>query len=276
MNLDGMIFRLARLLGRKHAEPLARSLAAASRSLAAFAHRQQANVQSLPPLTQHSDHFVYAADALATGVIPTERGVFGSLPHAPGSTLLELCCGAGFHTPSYAVRAACVLAVDRDPAAIGLAKKRYRPANIKSSIKANIEFRVADLCDKDFWGSLPPASFDGVIWDASIAYFTPEATEGILAQIKTRLMPSGVLSGCTSLLTSTHADNPHCPWFDSKEEVAAIFSPFWKNVKAFAVGPIIYFWASDGALPFDAEWPQSANRSSLLSPSSPLELAGGR
>ena len=53
----------------------------------------------------------------------------------------------------------------------------------------------------------------------------------------------------------------HLREFKSKEELKNILLPYFKNVRVFeTIYPSrqnIYFFASDGILPFDSDWEQS-------------------
>jgi SAM-dependent methyltransferase len=187
--------------------------------------------------------------------MPWERGIFGLLALSPGCRQLDLCCGEGFYTHRfYSGRAGSIVAMDYDRAAIEAARRRFAAPNI--------EYRVGDIR-----GEMPEGPFDNVTWDAGIEYFTVEEISGILATIKARLAPGGVLSGY-SILT---------PGIDGTQR-AAIGQKFAAAsrealgellLRSFANVTILrtrhtdrfedrlnhYFYASDSTLPFDPEWP---------------------
>ncbi len=182
-----------------------------------------------------------------------ERGVFSLLGMKPGCRVLELCCGDGFNAHYfYSARAGSILSVDFDPKAIEYANKHFRTPNVT--------YRVADIRTQ-----MPEGEFDNVIWDCAMEHFTPAEISDLMANIKKRLGATGMLSGHTM---AEAADGkfalPHHEYeFKSKDDLARFFRPHFRNVKVFeTIYPDrhnLYFWASDGLVPFMDEWPAATS-----------------
>jgi SAM-dependent methyltransferase len=183
-----------------------------------------------------------------------ERGIFGLLAMKPGCRQLDLCCGEGFYTRHfYALRAGSVVAMDYNPRAIAHARRNFTAPNIR-------------YVQGDIRSEMPAGPFDNISWDAGIEYFTLEEIDHILAGIKARLVPGGILSGYSF----------HTPGIDesqraaigqkfvatSREALGELFARFFAHVTIlrtrhadhFEDRVNHYFYASDSALPFDPEW----------------------
>jgi len=176
-----------------------------------------------------------------------ERGVFGCLA-LKGGRVLELACGDGFNARNfYSIRSQSVVACDFDSKAIRTARRK--------NSAANVEFCLADIRL-----AMPSGMYDNVVWDAAIEHFTESEIAAILQGIKARLNPNGVLSGYTIVEREDGAKSleTHEHEFKSKEELLLLLSPTFQNVKVFeTIYPgrhNLYFWASDGDLPFDSNW----------------------
>ena len=177
-----------------------------------------------------------------------ERGAFGGLA-LKGGDVLELACGDGFNAKNfYSVRSRHVLACDFDPAAIALAKRK--------NSTPNVTFVLADIRT-----DMPKGKFENIAWDAAIEHFTPEEIAHIMAEIKGRLTPDGVLSGYTIVEKqdgTKHLDQ-HEYEFRDMADLESFLKPHFKSVRVFeTVFPErhnLYFWASDAAVPFDQQWP---------------------
>lgn len=180
-----------------------------------------------------------------------ERGVYGGLA-LRGGDVLELCCGDGFNAKNfYSIRCRRILACDFDPEAIRLAQGR--------NTAPNVEYLLADI-RRD----MPAGRFDNVIWDAAIEHFTPEEIETILRGIKDRLGKAGVLSGYTIVERAQGKSlHQHEYEFKSKEDLLRFLTPWFQNVTVFeTIYPSrhnLYFWASDGPIPFHASWPAATS-----------------
>jgi SAM-dependent methyltransferase len=169
-----------------------------------------------------------------------ERGVLGLLAIREGSRVLELCCGDGFNAfHFYSIRAAKIIAIDMDKDAIASARRSHSAGNI--------EFVPGDIrCD------MPNEQFDNIVWDASLEYFTPEEIGLLLAGVKQRLRPAGILSGQV-ILQDTRADE-HSHIFRSTADLVRFFQPHFQNIQLvetrYPSRHNVYFYASDAALPF--------------------------
>lgn len=172
----------------------------------------------------------------------------------PGCRVLDLCCCGGFFAYHfYSGRAASVLSVDFDPVEINHARTNFRTGNL--------EFRVADTRTE-----MAEGVFDNFVWDAAIEHFPPEETTAILEKIEVRLTPDGVLSGYTLVEKSTGKSLVHHEYeFKSREELAGILHARFRNVMVFeniSADALeerhnLYFFASNGAVPFSPEWPNA-------------------
>lgn len=217
---------------------------------ASSAHRRLMYSQwNIPPQPEHFDHTIdlYFQWRKTRNSLWVERGVFGGLA-LTGGDVLELACGDGFNaTNFYSLRSKTVVACDFDPSAIYTASKNNNAENVK--------FLLGDIRT-----NMPVGRFDVIIWDAAIEHFTPEEISGILAGIKNRLAKGGVLSGYTLAASGQgKALSHHEHEFGTKEELANFLSQHFNNIKVFeTIYPSrhnFYFWASDGVLPFDQDWP---------------------
>lgn len=215
------------------------------------AHRRLWEVQfGLPPVPEHFDHHIdLFYDWLASrNSLWLERGVFGSLS-LHGGDVLEVACGDGFNARNfYSLRSRHVIACDFDPKAIETAKRKNGAPNV--------EYVLADIRT-----DMPSGKFDNIIWTAAIEHFTADEIEQVLKDIKVRLTAEGVLSGYT-IVEKPHGTKIltyHEIEFKSKEDLLRFFTPYFKNVTVFeTLYPSchnLYFWASNGVLPFRHDWP---------------------
>jgi SAM-dependent methyltransferase len=214
------------------------------------AHRRLMAVQwRIPPQPEHFDHHIdLFYQWLATrNSLWLERGVFGSLVLREGD-LLELACGDGFNARNfYSLRSRRIVACDFDPTAIATAKRQ--------NAAPNIDYVLADIRT-----AMPGGKFDNVVWDAAMEHFTPNEIDQILANIVSRLTNDGILSGYTIVERPNGKSLSHHEYeFKSKEDLARFFTPHFKNVTVFeTIYPErhnLYFWASNGSLPFKPGWP---------------------
>ena len=179
-----------------------------------------------------------------------ERGAFGGLA-LKGGDVLELACGDGFNARNfYSLRSRQVVACDFDPSALALAKRKHSAPNVR--------FVLADIRT-----DMPKGKFENVVWDAAIEHFTPTEIAQILASIKDRLTPDGVLSGYT--LVDKHDGTKHLDQheyeFHDMADLESFLKPHFRQVRVFeTIFPErhnLYFWASDVAVPFDDAWPHA-------------------
>jgi cyclopropane fatty-acyl-phospholipid synthase-like methyltransferase len=241
---------LTKLFGKPRVLSVLKYLSLKSRQLASFFHKVQIRYEwSVAPEPEWFDHYgdQFFNFRLSQTPLWAERGLFGLLAIKQGANVLEICCGDGFNSYHfYSVRANHIIAVDFDKDAIPHAKK-YNQAK-------NVEFRLCDIR-----AEMPEGIFDNIIWDTAIEHFTEEEIDALMKGIKSRLSLTGILLG------STLVENPdgkslshHERELKSKEDLKSFFEPHFKNVKVFeTIYPArhsLYFYASDGVLPFDKDW----------------------
>jgi SAM-dependent methyltransferase len=224
-----------------------------SKNWASSAHRRLFLAQwGLRPTPEWFDHSIdlYYQWSRTNNPLWVERGVFGSLA-LKGGAVLELCCGDGFNAKHfYSLRSSHVLACDFEPSAIRTAKRK-NSAN-------NIDYVLADIRV-----DMPTGKFANIAWDAAIEHFTPDEIQSILSGITGRLTSDGILSGYT--IVERETGRKHIPQheneFKSKEDLKSFLTPYLRNVKVFeTIYPTrhnLYFWASNGTIPFAVEWPHS-------------------
>lgn len=228
----------------------------ASRWVASAYRRLMAVQWGLLPQPEHFDHHIdlFYSWLATRNPLWVERGVFGSLA-LRGGDVLEIACGDGFNARNfYSLRSRHVIACDFNPKAIDTAKKK--------NVAPNVEYILADIRT-----AMPINKFENIVWDAAIEHFTTEEIEKILKNIKSRLTSEGILSGYTIVerTDGTKSLSHHEYEFTSKEDLLRFFKPFFKNVTVFeTIYPDrhnLYFWASDGSLPFRYDWPYVINYS---------------
>ncbi len=226
-------------------------LTAAARTLSGTIHGAKfAYDWQLAPTPEWFDHFIdqhlqFRRDQNSYWV---ERGVYGVLALPPNAEVLELCCGDGFNAHHfYAPFCARMTCVDFDAEAIRHAST-YNAA-------PNITYRQVDIRT-----DMPEGHFTNIIWDAAIEHFNDEEIKAIMAGIKVRLGSDGILSGHTIVERgdgTKHLDQ-HEREFASMADLASFLTPHFANVRVFeTIHPArhnLYFFASDGSVPFDADW----------------------
>jgi SAM-dependent methyltransferase len=258
---------LVRVLGANNAINLIRTQNKLLRGLTTRSHSLQMRLEW--EVLSHSNYFDHYLNLhgwhSSQNPMWTERGCFNLLAMKQGAKVLELCCGDGFNTYHYySQRANKVVAIDQNEATIAHARTNHSADNIEYGL-CNI---IENLPVGEFDNVM---EFDNVIWDDAIAVFSRREISQILKLLKAKMKMDGVLSGCTH---SIHPDAPNLyphfkSFFDSRDDLAALFSSDFKNVKVFeTVYPSrhnLYFFASDGVLPFDPGWScQSVRNSSEL------------
>lgn len=225
--------------------------AAMSRGFAAACHDLKfTHDWRIAPQPEWFDHFldVYLQLRRSRNTFWMERGIFGMLALRRGGNFLELCSGDGFNAHHfYAPFANRHVAVDFDADAIAHAQRYNR--------HETIEYRLADIRT-----DVPEGPFDTVLWDAAIEHFTEEEIADLMAAIKKRLTPEGCLSGYTVVAQEggKHLCH-HEREFHSMADLSDFLAPYFRNVRVFeTIHPErhnLYFYASDGVLPFDEDWP---------------------
>lgn len=181
-----------------------------------------------------------------------ERGVFGLLAMRDGCRALDLCCGTGFFAYYfYSGRAGSVIAMDYSDKAIAQAKRNFRASNI--------EYRQGDIRTE-----LPDGPFDNVTLNAALEYFSPSEAQALMRDIKARLAVGGILSGNSIVARPTgvaHLDQKQ--EFFSREELATFLKGHFAHVTVLNTHfrdpgmdrMNLYFFASDGMVPFEVGWP---------------------
>jgi ubiquinone/menaquinone biosynthesis C-methylase UbiE len=247
------IFRRARF-----AKPILEKVSKLECSISSWwvsnAHRRLFLIQYLiPPIPKAPKYFDHRIDLyyqwLATrNPLWVERGVFNSLALRWGGVVLELCCGDGFYTRNfYSIRAKRIIACDYDKEAIMTA--------IRENSAENIEYI---LCDIRY--DMPTGKFDNIIMDGALGHFTKDETQNILENIKVRLSDCGIFSGYTIVEKESGQKSleHHEYKFKSKEDLLEVLKPYFNNIIVFeTIYPErhnLYFWASDGLIPFKEGW----------------------
>ncbi|MEO5616439.1 MAG: class I SAM-dependent methyltransferase [Candidatus Eisenbacteria bacterium] len=252
--VHGLVRRLPWL--KRGLEELLQAEAFVARAWAASAHQRLMGVQwRLPPQPEHFDHHIdlFWHFLESRSSLWAERGVYGSLA-LKGGDVLELACGDGFNARNfYSHRSRSVVACDFDPAAIRTARRK--------NAAPNVSFVLSDIRT-----TMPAGRFDNIVWDAAIEHFTPDETQAILLNIKERLAPEGILSGYTLVerADGKKSLSHHEYEFRGKADLARVLEPHFRNVTVFeTIFPArhnLYFWASDGWLPFGDDWPHGLRR----------------
>ncbi len=247
----GLSHLITKIFGKPTVLKTLKTISHSTRRMSSFAHRLQQKYEwGTAPQPEWFDHYCDQFHGFRKSQNPlwVERGTFGLLAIKHQANVLELCCGDGFNSYQfYSIRAKSIISVDFDVNAIPHAKK-YNQAQ-------NVEFK---LCDIRY--EMPEGTFDNVIWDAAIEHFTEDEIDLIMQNIKARLKTGGVLTGYTLVESPTGelSLSHHEREFRSKEDLKSFFEPHFKNVKVFeTIYPSrhnLYFYASDGVLPFDNEW----------------------
>jgi len=216
------------------------------------AHKRLMMVQwRLPPEPEHFDHQIdlFHAWLASRNSLWLERGAFNSLTLLEGD-LLELGFGDGFNARNfYSLRSKRIIACDFDPSAIETARKK--------NSAPNIEYVLADIRTE-----MPDGKFENIVWDAGPEHFTQSEIKQILRNIKRRLTSGGILSGYTIVERpgGCKSLSHHEYEFKSKVDLMRLLRPFFRHVTVFeTIYPErhnLYFWASDGMLPFRSDWPR--------------------
>ena len=163
-----------------------------------------------------------------------------------------MACGDGFNARNfYSLRSKHVVACDFDSKAIKTAKR-------KNSAE-NIDYVLADIRT-----SMPNGKFENIVFDGAIEHFTPSEIEQIMKDIKSRLTSHGILSGHTIVERSEGKSLTHHEYeFRSKKDLSRFLTPHFRNMTVFeTIYPNrhnLYFWASDGDIPFSPNWQCAVN-----------------
>ena len=222
-----------------------------TRELAASAHQVKKVADwQIPPNPEWFDHFIdQYHEVRAQNTLWMERGVYSVAALKQDGDFLELCCGDGYNARHfYSQFAKSIIALDFDPTAIAHAKM-YNQAG-------NIRFACGDIRS-----GFPPGCFTNIIWDAAMEHFTESEISAILGAVKGCLKPNGILSGYTIVEKEDGQKHlhQHEREFRSKEDLMGFLTPHFKNAVVFeTIHPQrhnLYFYASDGPVPFSVQWP---------------------
>lgn len=170
--------------------------------------------------------------------------------------VVELCCGDGFNASHfYSYSAKKVYACDFDGKSIKLARRINK--------RKNIEYKVADIREgisNIYKGEIKKGSVSNVIWDAAIEHFTEEEIDSIMKDIKNTLSGEGILSGHTIVERADGRKSleHHEYEFKNMEDLKRFFVPYFEHVMVFETTypdrHNLYFYASDGDIPFSNVW----------------------
>jgi len=145
------------------------------------------------------------------------RGFFSSEVLRRSDRVLDIGCGDGFFTKRFmAARCQSVDGIDIEPTAIESAT-RYNPG-------PNVRYQLLDAVKEPF----PRSPYDAVVWDGALGHCARGDTMKMLRKIHASLAPGGVFTGSESLGPEGH---DHLQFFESLEEMAALFRPIWKHVR---------------------------------------------
>jgi 2-polyprenyl-3-methyl-5-hydroxy-6-metoxy-1,4-benzoquinol methylase len=186
-------------------------------------YRRQWELSSEEPhfFSQRIGFFKFAFGDDGYGPYSFYRGFFGSEVVRPNDQLLDIGCGDGFFTKRFlSERCAKVDAVDIEPSAIESARL-YNSA-------PNIAYCLLDAVNEPF----PSEKYDVIVWDGAIGHFAKETTNLVLAKIQSALRPNGVFVGSESL---GFEGSDHLQFFQTLEDLHALFKPFFKYVELRSV-----------------------------------------
>jgi SAM-dependent methyltransferase len=229
-------------------------LAAATRRLSHVSHLMKFVCDwQIPPIPEFNDQFINQFFLLREykRTFWLEGAIFCGLGIEPGKRLLELCCGSGWYADFfYSPFASEIVAVDFDPRAIEMAQRFHQ--------RPNIRYEIMDIRE-----SFPKGPFETVIWDGAIEHFTVEEIDEIMEKMRQTMTSNARLLGYT---VAESATAPHLPThethFEGIAHLGGLLKRYFKNVRVFerlhpTLSPArhnLFFYASDGPVPFDQEW----------------------
>jgi SAM-dependent methyltransferase len=228
--------------------------AVASRQLAHIAHQTKYYCDwSVPPVPEFQDQFLNQFFVLHefNRTFWLEGAVLCGLGIEPGKRVLELCCGMGWYTNYfYSPFASEIVAVDFDPRAIEMAQRFHQRPNIK--------YEIMDIRER-----FPSGQFASVIWDGAIEHFTGDEIDRIMQNMRSVMMEGAKLVGYTVAESAAAPQLPmHETHFQGIAHLGSLLKRYFKHVRVFerlhlTITPPrhnLFFYASDGPLPFDPEW----------------------
>jgi SAM-dependent methyltransferase len=225
-------------------------LAEISRNIAYNAHNLKLFCDfQVPPASVYTDHYLNQF-FLMSAMKRTwwmEGAAFCGLAIEQGSRILELGCGTGYYSDIFfSPFASEIVAIDIDPRAIETAR-RLHPAR-------NIRYEIMDFRER-----LPEGPFDAVVWTPTIFAYGPDDVDKLMTRLRNVMAKDARLCGFTCI--EADRPGPLILWHDMKS-LAERLKRYFANVRAFErVHPTVqpqrhelFFFASDGPLPFDPEW----------------------
>jgi SAM-dependent methyltransferase len=221
-----------------------------SRDISYITHNLKAFCDfQVPPATLFTDHFInqfYLMSAFKR-TWWVEGPAFCGLAIEPGARILELGCGTGYYTDIFfSPFASEIVAVDIDARAIETARRLHQAKNIRYEVL-------------DFRNALPDGPFNAVIWTPTIFAYTPDEIDVFMKRLRQVLAKTAVLSGFTAVEAAGPGEG--VLWHDLPS-LGARLKKYFANVRVFERAHVtvqpprreLFFYASDGPLPFDAEW----------------------
>lgn len=245
--------RLARRLGGR---ALLKRVNTGVRAVAAFTHKAQYAVEfGVDPNPDWFDHHIDQHYKWTATQNPHawERGIYNLLAMRPRARVLELCSGDGFNAHHfYAAGADSIVGLDFDAGAVAHANRRYG--------SDRISFVHGDIREV-----MPAGPFDNIVWDAALCQFDRRELAALMLKVRSRLAAGGIFSGHVGYEIGQTQPTFHT--FDSLESIADVLSGAFSNIRVFKTSYDrrlnLYFYASEGVVPFDPEWPGGFSRREL-------------
>jgi protein-L-isoaspartate O-methyltransferase len=250
LEIDGLMQRMTQSVSFRDFYASVERLAEISRSVSYNVHNLKLLCDmQVAPITLYTDHFLnqfFLMSALKRTWF-VEGPAFCGLAIEPGCRMLEIGCGTGYYTDIFfSPLASEIVAIDIDHRAIETACRMHQTKNIR--------YEVMDARKE-----LPAGRFDVVLWTPSIFAFTPHEFDALVERLRNIMSDGARLVGWTYV--EVDHDGQRILWYDMKS-LANRFKRHFKNVRAFervhsTIQPprhSLFFYASDGSLPFDAEW----------------------
>lgn len=160
--------------------------------------------------------FQFTYGEQAVGPFAYYRGFFNSELVREGDRLLDIGCGDAFFTKRFlSAKCAHIDAIDIEPEAIETARKQ-NPAR-------NIDYHLLDAVAQPF----PAEEYDVIIWDGALGHFPADTTQTMIQKIASSLTTGGIFLGSESLGVE---GSDHLQFFHSLDDMAALFTPYFKTV----------------------------------------------
>lgn len=145
-----------------------------------------------------------------------ERGVLARLYLPLGGRVLDVCCGDGYFSDVFwADTAGSIDALDRDPAALAVARRRHS--------RSNIAFTCADI-RKPLSGS----GYDLICFFEAIEHLSAEDARAVVARLRAALAEGGHIVGSTLQVAPEargKANREHDNEFESADQLRDFLGP---------------------------------------------------